>query len=109
MHCTPIEISHRESLPRELDCGWMETSSVLTRDESALGKSRGVSYDSHPLRAACNISFVLFLAVLLPPLPVAAQREISYSNDIQPIFNQSCTVCHGPALQQSGLRRQRRD
>lgn len=70
MYCTPIEISHveishRESLPRELDCGWMEASSVLTRDESALGKSRGVSYDSHPLRATCNTSWVLFLAVLL--------------------------------------------
>ena len=109
MYCPPIEISHRESLPRKLDCGSMETSSVLTRDESALGKSRGVSYDSHPLRAACNISWVLFLAVPLAPLPVAAQREISFSNDIQPIFNQSCTVCHGPALQQSGLRLDRRE
>src|SRR5271155_4763452 len=33
----------------------------------------------------------------------AADREISFTKDIQPIFQASCWKCHGPSVQSSGL------
>ena len=47
-------------------------------------------------------SFVWVLCATI--LPIGAHGEVSFSKDIQPILAQNCTVCHGPALQQSGLR-----
>ncbi|MDA1236690.1 MAG: PSD1 and planctomycete cytochrome C domain-containing protein [Acidobacteria bacterium] len=44
------------------------------------------------------------LLASLAPLPATAQSKVDFSRDIQPILSQKCTVCHGPALQQSGLR-----
>lgn len=38
------------------------------------------------------------------PLKVEAQWTGSYSNDIQPIFNEYCVRCHGPNLAENGLR-----
>src|ERR1035438_6749343 len=33
----------------------------------------------------------------------AADRQISFSKDIQPVFQATCWKCHGPAVQSSGL------
>jgi hypothetical protein len=44
------------------------------------------------------------LPLFVAALPIAAPGEVSFSKDIQPILAKNCTVCHGPALQQSGLR-----
>jgi len=33
-----------------------------------------------------------------------AARQVSFRNDIQPIFQQNCYKCHGPSAQLSGLR-----
>ena len=37
-------------------------------------------------------------------LPPAAARQVDFSRDIAPIFEQSCVACHGPAQQMNGLR-----
>src|SRR5690349_3498503 len=34
----------------------------------------------------------------------ATKTRISYARQIQPIFTASCAGCHGPAVQQAGLR-----
>ena len=38
------------------------------------------------------------------PLPPAALKEVDFTRDIKPLFDSRCQVCHGPAMQQSGLR-----
>jgi hypothetical protein len=37
-------------------------------------------------------------------LPVAAERDVDFAKDIQPIFAKSCHSCHGPETQEAGLR-----
>ena len=49
------------------------------------------------------------LLCLLVPAAAAAQDEVSFSKDIAPLLAQHCTLCHGPALQQNGLRLDRRE
>ena len=39
--------------------------------------------------------------------PVGA--EVSFADDVEPLLRQHCVICHGVALQQSGLRLDRRD
>ncbi len=36
--------------------------------------------------------------------PVGTERPVSFTEDIQPIFQQNCYQCHGPNAQLSGLR-----
>ena len=42
-------------------------------------------------------------------LPLESAGEVSFSQHVEPIFKQHCVICHGEALQQSGLRLDRRD
>ena len=49
------------------------------------------------------------LVVVLAALPCAGRAEVSFAEDIQPLLNRHCVVCHGEAIQQSGLRLDRRD
>jgi ankyrin repeat protein/mono/diheme cytochrome c family protein len=37
-------------------------------------------------------------------LPPAASRKVDYKQDIQPLLAQKCYACHGPEVQQAGLR-----
>lgn len=53
--------------------------------------------------------WVLFLLMGSPlaaqsQLPPAASIKVDYDGDIRPILSQNCYSCHGPEVQQSGLR-----
>jgi hypothetical protein len=37
-------------------------------------------------------------------LPSSAQRDVTYAKDVVPILTKYCLKCHGPKLQESGLR-----
>jgi mono/diheme cytochrome c family protein len=39
-----------------------------------------------------------------PQLPPAAARSVDYQADVKPLLAQNCYGCHGPEVQQSGLR-----
>jgi ankyrin repeat protein len=58
-----------------------------------------------------QIKFMLVLMVAAIPfaaaqtkLPPAAARKVDYRQDIQPLLSQKCYSCHGPEVQQAGLR-----
>ena len=38
------------------------------------------------------------------PLPPPAQTSVDYDKDVRPLLAQHCYGCHGPEVQQSGLR-----
>ena len=44
------------------------------------------------------------LGTALAALPAVSLGEVSFSRDIEPLLRQHCTICHGEALQQKGLR-----
>src|ERR1700759_4424533 len=37
-----------------------------------------------------------------------AQQKVDFATEIQPLFRQNCGGCHGPAVQQGGLRLDRK-
>src|SRR5215831_4128154 len=54
---------------------------------------------------------LFFLTLAVIPLvgaqskfPPAASRKVDYKKDIQPLLAQNCYSCHGPEVQQAGLR-----
>src|SRR4030095_17205872 len=58
-----------------------------------------------------HLALVAFVAALALPfsaaqikLPAAASRKVDYKQDIQPLLAQKCYSCHGPEVQQAGLR-----
>ena len=58
-----------------------------------------------------TIKFALLLLFAAIPLvgaqsklPAAADRKVDYKKDIQPLLAQHCYSCHGPEVQQAGLR-----
>src|SRR5262247_4710999 len=58
-----------------------------------------------------HIKFTLVLMIVAIPLaaaqiklPPAASRKVDYKQDIQPLLAQKCYACHGPDVQQAGLR-----
>ena len=51
------------------------------------------------------ISALAFAQVKLPP---AANRNIDFEKDVQPLLAQTCFACHGEEVQQSGLRLDKR-
>jgi hypothetical protein len=46
---------------------------------------------------------VLTTVLIFVAASSAADRQISFSKDIQPVFQSTCWKCHSPALQSSGL------
>ena len=54
-------------------------------------------------------SKVLASGTFLAVLPLLSAAEVSFSQDVEPILQQHCVICHGEVLQQSGLRLDRRD
>lgn len=48
------------------------------------------------------------MAAVLAAALLPASGEISFSNEVQPLLERHCVTCHGEALQQSGLRLDRR-
>jgi len=38
------------------------------------------------------------------PLPQAASTKVDYDTDVKPLLAQNCYGCHGPEVQQAGLR-----
>src|SRR5262247_4745473 len=58
-----------------------------------------------------HIKFTLVLMIVAIPLaaaqiklPPAASKKVDYKQDIQPLLSQNCYSCHGPDVQQAGLR-----
>jgi len=47
---------------------------------------------------------VLLTTAHAADLPPASTRKIDFAHDIKPLLDSRCQVCHGPAMQQSGLR-----
>jgi Planctomycete cytochrome C len=39
---------------------------------------------------------------------LSAQVTVDFAKDVQPLLRQSCVGCHGPSMQQAGLRLDRR-
>ena len=57
------------------------------------------------LFALLLVVFAAFaLAAAQTKLPAAATRKVDYKQDIQPLLAQKCYSCHGPEVQQAGLR-----
>src|SRR5499425_1467057 len=61
------------------------------------------------MRLTIKLALILMFAVI--PLvgaqskfPPAASRKVDYKQDIQPLLAQNCYSCHGPEVQQAGLR-----
>src|SRR5262245_28567135 len=62
-----------------------------------------------------TIKFALLLVFSVIPLggaqtklPPVAGRKVDYKQDIQPLLAQNCYSCHGPEVQQAGLRLDKR-
>jgi len=47
---------------------------------------------------------VIPIGVAQSKFPPAASRKVDYKKDIQPLLAQNCYSCHGPEVQQAGLR-----
>jgi len=67
----------------------------------------------HPLVAAASggklllalLSFAAAATALaVPQLPPAADRQVDFVRDVQPIFAANCTSCHGADKQKGGYR-----
>jgi mono/diheme cytochrome c family protein len=61
---------------------------------------------SGALLLGCSVNSVPASSTPQPDVPLAAKTVWagSYSRDIQPIFQQNCVACHGPAAAEAGLR-----
>lgn len=73
---------------------------------------------SKTLRLIVLVAFVVALVASLTPshqasgevpatqikLPQAASKKVDYKQDIKPLLAQKCYSCHGPEVQQAGLR-----
>ena len=50
----------------------------------------------------------MWLLLALSPLAAAQAPKVNFARDVQPIFQERCYACHGPAQQSAGLRLDRR-
>lgn len=63
-----------------------------------------------PFRTTCTLLALTSAAALTltaqtnPSLPPASSAKVDYLRDIQPLLAEKCHSCHGPEVQQSGLR-----
>ena len=61
--------------------------------------------DSDQIKFTLVLMFVAIpFAVAQIKLPPAASRKVDYKQDIQPLLSLNCYSCHGPEVQQAGLR-----
>jgi len=59
--------------------------------------------------AAPTAALLLFVgAAIAQELPPASSDPVDFAADIEPLFEQRCLACHGPAMQMSGLRLDRK-
>ena len=56
------------------------------------------------LRYMCRIAALFMVAVALTGQAPPATRNLDFHRDVEPLFRAHCVGCHGPAMQQSGLR-----
>ncbi|MDQ2901887.1 MAG: c-type cytochrome, partial [Acidobacteriota bacterium] len=56
------------------------------------------------MRWLSSVAFALLIPIVSP-----AQAPVDFSSEIQPLFQKRCILCHGPNMQASGLRLDRRD
>ncbi|MEO8496537.1 MAG: DUF1549 domain-containing protein, partial [Planctomycetota bacterium] len=63
------------------------------------------------MRSASPLAFAIVLLTFTPlkaddakSLPTAADRQVDFAADIQPILRKTCYSCHGPQEQEAGLR-----
>lgn len=61
------------------------------------------------MHRAIKLALMLMFAVIpfigaQSKFPPAASRKVDYKQDIQPLLEQKCYSCHGPEVQQAGLR-----
>jgi mono/diheme cytochrome c family protein len=54
--------------------------------------------------AAAIVATSNSIAKAVDDLPPAAHRDVTYADDVAPILTKHCLKCHGPKLQESGLR-----
>ena len=62
---------------------------------------------AYSLRFMYAVAFVAAgnsISKAIDDLPPAAQRDVAYAKDVAPILTTHCLKCHGPKLQESGLR-----
>ena len=69
-------------------------------DSEAVSSSMMVSFRSTSLALAALLTATLSGAELPPPL----ERQVDFSSEVQPLFEQRCSACHGSAQQMNGLR-----
>jgi hypothetical protein len=60
------------------------------------------------MRVYRSASQSLCLFALAGILPAQTPPKVDFGRDVQPILRQNCVGCHGPALQSSGMRIDRR-
>jgi mono/diheme cytochrome c family protein len=94
----------------EIALRWRDADRVSThqmtkeaRMNSTLTKLFVVSMVVSIVFAAEQIASIRF-ASAQTNLPPAASRKVDYKQDIQPLLSQNCYSCHGPEVQQAGLR-----
>ena len=53
-----------------------------------------------------GIAYVPHLAqeIDIHALPSAAKIQVDFSRDVEPLFREMCSICHGPKQQMGGLR-----
>ena len=92
-----------DAASRQAESPELTQRTVRTRIGTGMGK--------WPLNSAGKnrLAGLALLAVLGVParaqvLPPASSGSVDFSRDIKPLFDSRCQVCHGSAMQQSGLR-----
>jgi Protein of unknown function (DUF1553)/Protein of unknown function (DUF1549)/Planctomycete cytochrome C len=71
----------------------------------ASGKNNhGPNMTKHTPSRLIGLCLIVFSVLASPSGPAAADQQIDFARDIQPILAKSCYGCHGAKLQMSGLR-----
>src|SRR5262245_1816339 len=84
-----------------------EAFSVARRVQSQF--SRSANKGGKKMHRTIKLALMLMFAVIpfvgaQSKFPPAASRKVDYKQDIQPLLEQKCYSCHGPEVQQAGLR-----
>src|SRR2546430_17721834 len=66
--------------------------------------SKRISQAAAMLAAAGVLQSLMAATVDPAKIPPAAERQVDFAKDIEPIFANSCYNCHGPRKQEASLR-----